>query len=91
MRKKRESTSTQVSTTHPILHAMIERAPPATHPYRPRHPPTSVIDSRRRFQRHTRNRASQLDFEFFNPNLSTLLAQSNKRPHGLKYHFHSPT
>src|SRR6202020_2903106 len=38
MRKKRGSTSTQVSTTHPILHAMIEWAPPATHPSGPRHP-----------------------------------------------------
>jgi hypothetical protein len=38
MRKKRGSTSTQVSTTHPILHATIERALPATHPSGPRHP-----------------------------------------------------
>src|ERR1700691_5562788 len=38
MRKKRGSTSTQVSTTHPILHATIERALQATHPSVPRHP-----------------------------------------------------
>src|SRR6202044_1370701 len=38
MRKGRGSTSTQVSTTRPILHAMIEWAPPATHPSGPRHP-----------------------------------------------------
>src|ERR1700729_3713872 len=51
-------------------------APPATHPHCPRHPPTSVIDSRRRFQQHTRNQAPQLNFEFFSPNLSTLLTLS---------------
>src|SRR6202167_4878995 len=66
MRKKRGSTSSQVSTTPSCM------LPLNGHLQRPIHlvhgtPLTSVIDAGCRFQRHMRNRAPQLDFEFCSP------------------------
>src|SRR6202041_235377 len=91
MWKERGSASTQVSTTHLILLAMIEWAPPATYPCHPQHPTSLCNRSRVLFATARTNSSSSARFRvFLAPNPSTPLAQSNEHLHHLKYSFNCP-
>src|ERR1700727_1045156 len=90
MCKERGSASTQVSTTHLILLAMIEGAPPATYPCHPRHPTSLCNRSQVSIATARTNSSSSARFRvFLAPNPSTPLAQSNEHLHHLKYSFNS--